>query len=67
MIHTFLMEAVATGNVAARLKMIATSHRRKLKVMSMREELLYLLQQIERNEDADVLSSLNAALDCPNL
>lgn len=52
------MEAVATGNVAARLKMIATSHRRKLKVMSMREELLYLLQQIEVSFDETFMQGL---------
>ncbi|KAF5317942.1 hypothetical protein D9619_012217 [Psilocybe cf. subviscida] len=66
MIHIFLVKAVATGNIVARLRKIASRNQRKIKMMSMREELLSLLRQIERNDDADVMSSLNAALEHSN-
>ncbi|KAF5317975.1 hypothetical protein D9619_012206 [Psilocybe cf. subviscida] len=65
-IHTFLMDDLADGNIIVRLKRVVSRSRRKLKVMHMREELLSLLRRIERDDNADVLSSLNAALNHPS-
>ncbi|KAF5318147.1 hypothetical protein D9619_012284 [Psilocybe cf. subviscida] len=64
MIHGLLVGAAPTGNIVALLKKVITTSQRKVKVMRMREDLLNLLRRIERNKDADLLSSLNAALDC---
>ncbi|KAF5325284.1 hypothetical protein D9619_010104 [Psilocybe cf. subviscida] len=63
MIHTFLMEATATGGIMVLLKRFVTRNQRKGRMVRMREDLLDLLREIERNDDVDVLSSLNAALN----
>jgi hypothetical protein len=62
-IHTLLVEAAATGNIVALVKKLATRNQRKVRAMRMRDELLNLLRKIARNDDVDVVSSLNNALD----
>lgn len=57
MIHKFLVKAVATGNIIARLRRLATRNRRKVKIMSMHEELLSLLRRIEVSIDKTFMHS----------
>ncbi|KAF5317444.1 hypothetical protein D9619_013754 [Psilocybe cf. subviscida] len=63
MIHILLVETTATGNIVVLLKKFATRYRRKCRMVRMREDLLDLLREIEGNNDVDVLSSLNVALN----
>ncbi|KAF5327861.1 hypothetical protein D9619_004777 [Psilocybe cf. subviscida] len=63
--HATLNEETRPRCILARWGRLLGQNRRRRRILRMHEDLRDILQEIEGNNDAEILSSLELALECP--